>query len=89
MDEILKPAAAVHIPLASPATASTMLKVLGRGGIVRQQLRSTPQAEPGAQYSSHECVGDMSDLKPKAQRACLFKRVILKATDDGRPMKDS
>ena len=77
MDDILKPAAAVHIPLASPATASTMLQVLGRGGIVRRQLPSTPQAAPGAQYSSHECVGDMSDLKPKAQRACLFKRVCL------------
>ena len=68
---------AVHIPLATPATASTLLRIHGRGGILRQQLRSVPKARPKAHYSSHECIGDISDLKPKAQRLCLFRRVCL------------
>ena len=67
----------VHIPLAAPATASTLLRIHGRGGIVRQQLPSPPRAHPEGQYSSHECIGDISDLKPKAQRVCLFRRVCL------------
>ena len=68
---------AVHIPLATPATASTLLRIHGRGGILRQQLRSVPKPRAKAHYSSHECIGDISDLKPKAQRLCLFRRVCL------------
>ena len=68
---------AVHIPLAGPATASTLLRIHGRGGILRQQLRFVPRSHPEAHYSAHECIGDLSDLNPKAQRVCLFKRVCL------------
>ena len=64
----------VHIPLASPATAGW---IHGRGGMARQQLHSVPRARPEAHHSSHHCVGDESDIKPKAQRVCLFRRVCL------------
>ena len=77
MEDLLQPTTAIHIPLASPATASTLLQVHGRGGITRRQLPSAPASLAGQHYSSHVCVGDVSDLKPKAQRACLFQRICL------------
>ena len=79
MGDLLKHGPAIHIPLATPAAASTLLEIHGRGGIVRRH-RAVPAVQrvrPRERFSSHECVGDISDLKPKAQRTCLFRRVCL------------
>ena len=34
-------------------------------------------APNAAAYSAHECIGDISDVKPRAQRVCLFRRICL------------
>lgn len=63
------PPVALHV-----AQPERMLLVKGRGAISHTQRTDHDLT---GMYSRHECVGDESSVKPRAQRVCLFQRVCL------------
>ena len=70
---LLRRGPAVSIPSTPP---TTLLSVVGRGSTPRSEDVSTSSAADSL-YSSHDCVGDLSDVKPRAQRACVFRRLCV------------
>ena len=74
---LLQRGAPIAITVPKP---SRLPHVRGRG--TADEPRESPERarKPGG-YSAHSCVGDLSTVKPRAQRACLFERVCLDTTN--------
>ena len=68
---LLSRGAPIRIAVPEP---SAIPHVRGRGTADEPHSRSARQA---GTYSSHSCVGDVSTVKPRANRACLFENVCL------------
>jgi hypothetical protein len=63
------------VRIRAPQSHEPQLRVTGRGA-VHMVSSGSHSVEPGL-YSSHSCVGDMSSVKPRTQRACLFRHICL------------
>lgn len=70
---LLRAAPSVRI---APHASAEIFHVRGRGTVEEPRIRTgTPL--PSSSVSSHDCVGDMSTVKPRASRVCVFRRVCL------------
>ena len=70
----------LYIPVAHPPSKQPQLS--GRGLVTAMQYEAPSQQRTQNDAnvcSSHECVGELGDVKPRSQRACLFRRVCLHA----------
>lgn len=73
-EALLLRGARIHIPVSEPPREQPHL--IGRGGMQHRPIAMSSSTAASV-YSTHECVGEMSDVKPRAQRVCLFTRVCL------------
>ena len=76
MDYILRRGSPIQISVPAP---SRLPHVRGRGTADPPHAASSrgAQTESHGTHSSHTCIGDMSTVKPRAHRACLFERICL------------
>ena len=83
-----RPARVLPVPPALPHARRVLhrrLRPLARRRRLRRRrrrARAAPRPSSGSNsaanlFSSHTCIGDMSTVKPRAQRACLFERICL------------
>jgi hypothetical protein len=70
---LLQRGPAVHIAVPAP---SHTLHVRGRGTADPMQAAPKQRQSEGL-FSSHDCVGDMSTIKPRASRLCVLNNVCL------------
>ena len=70
---LLRRGSAVQLPIPEP---TRVLHVHGRGTVGEPQPARRGGPSKG-RYSSHTCIGDMSTVKPRAHRSCVFEDVCL------------
>ena len=65
-------------PIQLAATApDKLLLVRGRGTADAPRPNPRRRRPSSDRFSSHSCIGDMSTVKPRAHRACLFENICL------------
>ena len=79
----LQRGAAVSIPIPAP---TQLLHVHGRGTAddpapIAPVARTIGSDRPS--YSSHDCIGDLSTVKPRSHRACVLRNVCMDTASGG------
>ena len=73
--QLLERPPAIHISVPTP---TKILNVRGRGTDDEPRTAAAPsRRRKDDRYSSHDCIGDMTTVKPRAHRTCLFRRVCM------------
>lgn len=64
------------VQIGVPPPSEELLHVPGKAGPPERRA-APPPGGPRGRFSSFDCVGDMSTVKPRANRACVFRDVCL------------